>query len=140
MKRLALVLGTLVSLVACASMPPPPSTPTKWRATLVTAVGNNVPGEIRGVSDRFTFSSRVHAHATLVAEGPMAPVATTFSMKWLQGERLIHERTLTQLVTGSPYFLVHALPGSVFGVGTFRVELHYEGSRLATREFMVSER
>ena len=134
------LLSTL--LIACAgnAPAPTPTAATQWRATLVTATGTNVPGAISGVSERFTFEGRIHAHATLVAETPVVPSTTMFTMKWFNGSKLVHERSASHTLNASPYYLVHAIPGSVLGAGSCRVELHSASGRIASREFTVAER
>jgi hypothetical protein len=117
-----------------------PALATQWDTTLVTAHGTGAPGNIQGASQAFTFSGRIFAHATLVAATTVVPAETTFTMKWFNRERLVHERSAAHLITKSPYYLVHAVPGSVLGAGPCRVELHSSAGLLAVREFTVSER
>ena len=113
---------------------------TQWDVNLVTAHGSGTPGNIQGVSDKFTFSGRIHAHATLVAAQPVVDATNTFTMKWFNGERLVHQRSAEHRLSRSPYYLLHAVPGSVLGVGPGRVELHSAAGLVATREFTVTER
>ena len=104
------------------------------------ATGSAKPGEIEGASRQFTFEGKILAHATLVAEGPIQATISTFVMKWFNGSRQVHERSGTHTVSKSPYYLVHALPGSVVGAGQGRVELHSNVGMLASQEFSVEER
>ena len=140
--RLAEYVVVATLLGGCATAPVqyewPPA--TKWRTTLVTASGSAKPGEIQGVSQRFTFDGRIFAHATLVAEGPVEASTSTFTMKWFNGSRMVHERSATHIISKSPYYLVHAVPGSVLGTGGCRVELHSSIGMLASQAFSVRER
>jgi hypothetical protein len=93
------------------------------------------------VSGKFTFSGRIYAHATLVAETvPVVKFSPTLTFKWFHAGKLVHERSGQQTIGASPYYLVHALPGSVVGAGAAKVELYADGRLLASREFTVSER
>ena len=103
-------------------------------------MGTAVPGTVEVVSDKFTFNGRIYAHATLIAETPVVAFSPTLTFKWFNTGRLIHERSGQQAIGGSPYYLVHALPGSVIGIGAARVELYADGRLLATREFIVRRR
>lgn len=135
--RLALLMAAAaIALAAPASR----AWATQWDVTLVTAHGSSTPGNIQGVSDKFTFNGRIHAHATLVAAPPVVAATNTFTMKWFSGERLVHQRSAEHHLSRSPYFLLHAVPGSVLGVGPGRVELHSAAGLVATRSFTVSER
>ena len=113
---------------------------TEWRTTLVTARGTNRPGKIEGISNRFTLGGQIYAHVTLIAEGPFVPESMMFTMKWFSNGRQIHERSAIHTLSGSPYYLVHAIPGSVVGIGRGRVELHSDERLLVAKEFIVSER
>ncbi len=139
-KRIALCLVIAAVLVACAVPPAPSVGPTRWRTVLVTALGTAVPGTVEVVSDKFTFDGRIHAHATLIAETSVIPSNPTLTFKWFNAGKLVHERSGQQPIASSPYYLVHALPGSVVGVGTARVELYLDGRLIASRDFTVSER
>lgn len=127
-------------LAACAFAAAPPASATQWDVNLVTAHGSSRPGDIQGVSDKFTFSGRIHAHATLVAAQPVVAATNTFTMKWFSGDRLVHQRSAEHHLSKSPYYLLHAVPGSVLGVGPGRVELHSAAGLVATRHFTVAER
>lgn len=137
---LVVPMGLAAPTSFCLARPSPPAEPAPWRTTLVVAKGTSKPGLIQSVSDQFSFDGRIYAHATLVAVGAPLPVTETFSMKWFNGDQQVHERSGPYLVQGSPYYLVHAVPGSVLGVGACRVELHCATGLLASRAFMVSER
>ena len=113
---------------------------TEWRTTLVTARGTNRPGKIEGISDRFTLGGQIYAHVTLITEGPFVPESMMFTMKWFSNGTQIHERSAIHTLSGSPYYLVHAIPGSVVGIGRGRVELHSDTRLLVAKEFIVSER
>lgn len=136
---LSLSCIVLIAL-ACFGCAVQPTAPTEWRVTLITATGGNTPGNIQGVQDRFTFNGKIHAHATLVAEGPVTPATSIYTMKWFNGAKLVHERSAEYTIGTSPYYLVHAIPGSVLGVGQCHVELHSSRGLLASREFSVRER
>ncbi|MBI3523227.1 MAG: hypothetical protein HY066_01660 [Betaproteobacteria bacterium] len=133
---LAVFLTTLMCF-GCASQPAPQ---TKWRTTLVTATGGNTPGNIQGVENRFTFNGKIHAHATLVADGLVIPSTSTYTMKWFNGDKLVHERSAEYVISTSPYYFVHAIPASVLGAGSCHVELHSAAGLLASRKFSVTER
>jgi hypothetical protein len=137
-RRIALFMLVGV-LVGCTSATPSPEA-TRWRTTLVTATGTNVPGNVQGVAEQFTFEGRIHAHATLVAETPVIAQNSAFAMKWFNGTKLVHERSGIAQLKASPYYLVHAIPGSVLGVGDCRVELYAGSVLLASRKFSVVER
>jgi hypothetical protein len=138
--RLASGIFIAAVLVGCAASPKPSPEPTRWRTVLVTAMGTAVPGTVEAVSDKFTFNGRIYAHATLIAETPVVASSPTLTFKWFNGGKLVHERAGQQTIGGSPYYLVHALPGSVVGAGAARVELYADGRLMASREFTVSER
>jgi hypothetical protein len=136
--RILLTTTLIALLVGCATRAETLPA-TTWRTTLVTATGTATPGRIQGVSRDFTFNGRVHGHATLVADGTVSPVKRTFTFKWFNGSTQVHERSTERELSASPFYLVHAVPGSVLGVGNCRVELHAEGRVLAMREFSMSE-
>lgn len=137
---LALSLVMAVAMVSCATAPEPSVQLTRWRTVLVTATGSGVPGVVEGVSDKFTFNGRIHAHATLVAETPVVAFNPTINFKWLNAGKVVHERSGSYAINGSPYYLMHALPGSVVGIGAAKVEVYVDGRLVAMREFTVSER
>lgn len=138
--HLLMLLGIVMTTLACFGCASQPTPQTNWRTTLVTATGSNVPGNIQGAGTRFTFNGKIHAHATLVADGPVIPSTSTYTMKWFNGTKLAHERSAEYTVGTSPYYLVHAIPGSVLGAGPCHVELHSANGLLATRDFLVVER
>jgi hypothetical protein len=127
-------------LTVCALAAALPALATQWDITLVTAHGSSTPGNIQSVSDKSTFSGRIHAHATLVATQPVVAATNTFTMKWFSGDRLVHQRSAEHHLSKSPYYLLHAVPGSVLGVGPGRVELHSAAGLVATRQFTIAER
>ncbi|MCF8174216.1 MAG: hypothetical protein K9K30_03160 [Burkholderiaceae bacterium] len=138
-----MLLGIVLTALVCFGCVSQPVPPTTWRTTLVTATGSNVPGNIQGIGNRFTrftFNGKIHAHATLVADDPVTPSTSTYTMKWFNETRLAHQRSAEYTVSMSPYYLVHAAPGSVLGPGSCHVELHSANGLLATREFLVVER
>lgn len=139
---LALLLSLVLVLGGCATNTPKPSLSENWRATLVTATGSPMPGDIRGVRDRFSYDGRIHAHLTLVAKQPssVVPADTDFTFKWFNGSTLVHERSGNHSITKSPYYIVHAVPGAVLGTGKCRVEVYSDNELLSAREITVSER
>lgn len=139
---LSLLLASLIGLGGCATDPPRSSLSENWRATLVTALGSKTPGDIRGIRDRFSYDGRIHAHLTLVAKQPpiVVPADANFTFKWFNGSTLVHERSGIHSIGKSPYYIVHAIPGSVIGTGAGRVEAYSGNDLLSVREFTVTER
>lgn len=109
-----------------------------WQVVLVTA--KQVPrlGDVRQISNAFTFEGRVYAHATLTAEPGRHGGRPELEVRWFNADRLVSRQSKRMLVTKSPFYLASSTSGTALGPGICRVELHVNGKLIATREFEVA--
>lgn len=109
-----------------------------WKVTLVTAKDVPKLGEVRGITDSFTFEGRIFAHITLTAPLGSNGGRPLFEVKWFSGDTMSSIQKANYTVTNTPYFLSSSVSGTVLGAGKRRVEVFANGKLLASKEFRVS--
>lgn len=116
----------------------PGATPIEaWAVTLVTARAVVKPGDARGLSDRFTRRSAIHAQATFSTEGKADAGLVKFEIKWFNGQRRVSVKTINAVVSSSPHFVAVQSSGNAVGEGDCRVEVFANGKRMASQRFRV---
>lgn len=111
-----------------------------WTVTLVTAKVVPRLGEVREISDAFTFEGRIYAHATLNSQPGVHGGQPVVEVRWFTGERLVSVQKAQPLVNKSPYYMVSSTSGTALGTGKARVEFFANGKLMATKTFVVSEK
>ncbi len=111
-----------------------------WSITLVTAKSVPKLGEVREITDAFTFEGRVFAHATLTARPGVHGGQPAVEVKWFNGDKLVSLQNAQPTVGKSPYYMVSSTSGTAVGAGKGRVEFFANGKLMATKEFQVTEK
>lgn len=111
-----------------------------WAVILVTAKGVPRLGEVREISDAFTFEGRIYAHATLTSQPGVHGGQPSVEVRWFNGERLVSVQKAQPQVNKSPYYMVSSTSGTTLGTGQARVEFSANGKLMATKAFVVSEK
>lgn len=112
----------------------------KWKATLVTARNVVKLGEVREISDAFTYEGRIHAHTTLTSQPGTHAGRQVFEMKWINGDTVVSVQKAEIVVNKTPFYLSSSTSGTALGAGKCRAELYSGGKLLASKEFRVTER
>jgi len=111
----------------------------KWKITMVTAKGVARLGDVRDISDAFTFEGRIFMHATLTSPPGTQAGPQSFEVKWFNGQVAVAVQKAEDTVGKSPFYLASSTSGTAVGAGKGRVELYAGGKLLATKEFVVLE-
>lgn len=112
----------------------------KWSVVLVTAKSVPRLGEVREMSNEFTYEGRVFAHATFSAPEGSHAGQPTVEVRWSNDDRLVSVQRAQPLVNKSPYYMASSTSGTALGVGKGRVEYAVNGTVVASKEFSVTER
>ena len=107
---------------------------------LVTAKSVPRLGEVREISNEFTYEGRVFAHATFSAPEGSHAGQPTVEVRWSNDDRLVSVQRAQPLVNKSPYYMASSTSGTALGVGKGRVEYAVNGTVVASKEFSVTER
>lgn len=111
-----------------------------WNVVLVTAKSVPNLGEVRDISDAFTYEGRVFAHATFTARSGVHGGQPAVEVRWSNGDRLVPVQKAQPVVNKSPYYMASSTSGTALGVGACKVEYAVNGKIVAAKEFVVSEK
>jgi hypothetical protein len=111
----------------------------KWKITMVTAKGVARLGDVRDISDAFTYEGRIFMHATMTSPPGTQAGRQSFEVKWFNGQVAVGVQKAEDTVAKSPFYLASSTSGTAVGAGKGRVELYAGGKLLATKEFVVLE-
>ena len=112
----------------------------KWKVTLVTARSVVKLGEIREISDVFTYEGRIYVHATLTSQPGTHGGRQAFEVKWINENNTASVQKADYTVNKTPFYLASSTSGTALGAGKCRVEVYAGGRLLASKEFVVTER
>lgn len=112
----------------------------QWSVTLVTARAVPRLGEVRDITQAFTFEGRVYAHATFTAPPGSLAGPTPVEARWRNGGRLVSVQRAQLDVTRTPYYMVSSTSGTALGAGRCQVEFVANGQVVAVQAFDVTER
>jgi len=122
-------------LAACAT-----EYPVQWTANLVTARIVVREGNVRGITDVFSFEGRIFVYATFTWEPGTRLGSQPIEVKWFNGETLISAQKSTVDFTKTPYYVWGSTSGTALGAGECRVEMYVNGKLAGRKDFTVTER
>ena len=111
-----------------------------WNVVLVTAKSVPRLGEVRELTDAFTYEGRIFAHATFAARAGVHGGQPNVEVRWFNGDRVVSVQRAQPVVNKSPYYLVSSTSGTALGTGKCKVEYAVDVKVVAVKEFSVSER
>ncbi len=112
----------------------------QWSTTLLTARSVPALGDVREISDHFTFEGRVFAHATLTSAPGSSGGRPALEMRWYNGDKLVSVKKMEANITASPYYVFASTSGTAIGAGNAHVDLLADGKLMASKAFLVSEK
>ena len=111
-----------------------------WAFTLVTARAVPKLGDVREISESFTFEGRIFAHATLTSMPNSNAGELLIEAKWFSGDRLVSLQKTQISVDRSPFYIASSTSGSALGTGPAQVQIFANGKLMATKVFQVTEK
>lgn len=140
----AAMAGTGVMVGAAARAPAVPQGELipieNWKVVLVTARSVVKPGEVREISDAFTYEGRIYVHATLTSQPGTHGGRQAFEVKWINENNTASVQKADYTVNKTPFYLASSTSGTTLGACKCRVEVYAGGKLLASKEFVVTER
>ncbi len=110
-----------------------------WTTTLLTARSVPRVGDVREISDNFSFEGRIFAHATLTSEPGSNGGHPSIEMRWYNGDKLVSVKKMEPTINTSPYYMVASTSGTAIGPGRAHVDLLANGKLMASKAFVVFE-
>ena len=107
---------------------------------LVTAKAVPKLGDVREITDAFTYEGRVYAHATFISKAGTHGGQPSVEVRWSNGDRIVSVQKAQPVVAKSPYYMVSSTSGTALGAGKCKVEYVVNDKTVASREFTVSEK
>ncbi len=97
-------------------------------------------GDVRDLTDAFTFEGRIFAHATFVSRPDTHAGRQSIEVRWYNGDKIVSVQRAEQTVYKTPYYLVSSTSGTNLGAGKCRVDVLANGKLLASKGFQVTQR
>jgi hypothetical protein len=128
-------------LVGCASLPQAPvaaTAPDGLHVSLVLARDAIRGRGPLGVGDRFLLEGKVVAYATYTWADPAFVWGNQkIEYRWYSGDKLVLKHEAIFAFAKPPYYAWSQIYPTALGPGPARVELHWNGRKLAERWFEV---
>jgi hypothetical protein len=93
-----------------------------------------------GISDRLIFDGKIYAFATFHWDDLSTPGGEQeFEFRWFSGDKAVSSFKKKYTLGIAPHYIWVPTLVTNIGIGKGRVELYYEGKRIASKEFELYE-
>ena len=143
MNRRRLLAFSPLIFTACENLPSAPkeavtALPQGVRVTLITAHSVGTNRAPQGVADYFTYDGKLVAYASFTwTQLDSAWGKQRISFHWFNGDRLIRKYDVDINFGTPPHHVWASSQPTALGAGNCRVELYWNGQKLAERAFKV---